>query len=73
MENVPKLVDLSKYNNIFGQKQPNVNSFVTTVKKLNLNKILLIGFILFSIFFLYNCRYGIFRYNNNSLYPLMFN
>jgi len=27
-------------------------------KKLNLNKILLILFIIFTIFFLYNCKYG---------------
>jgi hypothetical protein len=71
METIPRLVDLKKYN--FAQSKVEINPFVKTVKKLNLNKILLIGFILFSIFFLYNCRYGIFRYNNNGLCPLMFN
>ena len=70
-KDIPRLVDLSKYNNIFVERQPNINPF--KLKKFNLNKILLIGFILFSIFFLYNCRYGIFRYDTNSLYPLMFN
>jgi hypothetical protein len=47
------LVDLSKF------KLP-----PTVAKtKWNLNKILLVGFAIFSIFFLYNCRYGIFRQN----------
>ena len=48
---IPKLVDLSKFN-------LNSSSSLPT-KKWNLNKILLIGFLIFSIFFLYNCKYGI--------------
>lgn len=47
------LVDLSKF-----KLPPTV-----VKKKWNLNKILLVGFAIFSIFFLYNCRYGIFRQN----------
>ena len=49
---IPKLVDLSKFN-------LNSSSSLPT-KKWNLNKILLIGFCIFSFFFLYNCKYGIF-------------
>lgn len=59
---IPKLVDPLKF------QVPEKISLPK--KKLNLNKILLIGFIIFSIFFLYNCKYGIFKYNQDNLYTL---
>jgi hypothetical protein len=37
--------------------------------KLNLNKILLILFILFTIFFLYNCKNGIFKSDESKIIP----
>ena len=41
-----------------------------TVKKWNLNKILFISFIVFTIFFLYNCKYGIFKSTEtHNVYP----
>ena len=51
----PKLVDLSKFK--FNNK---VINKIVPKKPINLNKILLIGFCIFSFFFLYNCKYGIF-------------
>jgi len=54
MDNLPKLVDLSKFN------IPIPKSSLPK-KKWNLNKILLFGFLIFSVFFLYNCKYGIFK------------
>ena len=35
-------------------------------KKFNLNLILLVGFVLFLIFFLYNCKYGCFKIDNDN-------
>ena len=59
--NLPKLVDISKYPNL--KIIPEKPSFFSARKKWNLNKILLSGFILFTIFFLYNCKYGFFKVN----------
>jgi len=75
MGNGINLVDLSKYNPglknpIFQESQFNNSIFTKVVKtKWNLNKIVLTGFIIFTIFFLYNCKYGIFKYPD----PLLFN
>jgi hypothetical protein len=71
-KNVPRLVDLSKYkSNVKNNNFNNLNSLITKPKiKWNLNKVLLVGFLLFSIFFLYNCKYGIFKYNQDNLYTL---
>ena len=52
----PRLVDLSKIK----IPQP-----VVVKQKFNLNKWILIIFILFTIFFLFNCKYGIFKYEEN--------
>ena len=54
--NVPRLVNLSMFKDKMMHAQE-----VMKNKKWNLNKILLIFFVIFTIFFLYNCRYGIFR------------
>jgi len=52
----PRLVDLSR-----------VPKAVPIVKKkFNLNKWILILFTIFTIFFLFNCRYGIFKCNENN-------
>ena len=56
MENVPK-VEINKPPKI---ETPKVE-IDTTPKKWNLNIILLVGFIVFLIFFLYNCKYGFFQ------------
>jgi hypothetical protein len=58
------LVDLSKYPNF--TKLQN-QSFSPNLKKWSLNKIVLIAFVLFTIFFLYNCKYGIFKWNNPEI------
>jgi len=60
------LVDLSKYPN-FTKLQNQSFSPVSTFKKWSLNKIVLIAFVLFTIFFLYNCKYGIFKWNNPEI------
>ena len=66
-ENNIRLVDLSKFSNFNSISNGNLNSGKQLPKKKwNLNKILLISFLIFSIFFLYNCKYGIFKSNNNS-------
>ena len=60
------LVDFSKYPNFIKlQKQP--FEVVSNLKKWSLNKIVLILFVLFTIFFLYNCKYGIFKWNNPEI------
>ena len=60
------LVDLSKYPDLLKiQKQPFLP--VSNFKKWSLNKIVLIAFVLFTIFFLYNCKYGIFKWNNPEI------
>ena len=56
-----RLVDLSKLPIPTILKVPTI--------KWNLNKIVLILFTLFTIFFLYNCKYGIFKINN---YPFAY-
>lgn len=49
---------------------PDVSPIPKTVKKWNLNKILFISFVLFTIFFLYNCKYGIFKNSDQQeIYP----
>jgi hypothetical protein len=37
--------------------------------KINLNIILLILFVLFTIFFLYNCKYGFFKSDESKIIP----
>jgi hypothetical protein len=39
------------------------------IVKWNLNIILIICFILFTIFFLYNCKYGMFKTVDQEVYP----
>jgi hypothetical protein len=39
------------------------------IVKWNLNIILIIFFILFTIFFLYNCKYGMFKSIDQEVYP----
>jgi len=56
MKSIPQLVDLSKFKSKVLKTEQ-----VLKKKKWNINKILLVGFLLFTIFFLYNCKYGIFR------------
>jgi hypothetical protein len=80
MANGINLVDLSKYTpqNLKNPLSQNFNeginfnntSFFSKVTKTkwNLNKIVLTAFIVFSIFFLYNCKYGIFKYPNPQLF-----
>ena len=60
---IPQLVDLSKFKTKLLKPEQ-----VFSKTKWNINKILLVGFIVFSVFFLYNCRYGIFRSKENTLY-----
>jgi uncharacterized membrane protein YukC len=67
MEFIPKLVDPSNFNKINKINKINLN---LPKKKFDINKILLIGFILFTIFFLYNCKYGIFKYTPDNLYTI---
>ena len=49
---IPSLVNSDNFNKI---------NLIKSNFKWNLNKILLILFVLFLIFFLYNCKYGMFR------------
>lgn len=42
---------------------------LTKVVKWNLNNILIILFVLFTVFFLYNCKYGMFRSIDQDVYP----
>jgi len=65
MSDGPKLVDLSKFSNF-----SKINKVVIN-KKWNLNKILLISFFIFTFFFLYNCKYGIFK-STTTNYPLSY-
>ena len=63
----PMLVDLSKIP---------VQNIVKVPIKWNLNKIVLLLFTIFTIFFLYNCKYGIFKINrqnavNKELFPFI--
>ena len=54
----PSLVD-PKYFEKVVEKTPTI-----LPKKVNLNVILLIIFVLFTAFFLYNCKYGYFKTEN---------
>ena len=56
MEKVPKLVNPENFVAVL----PLPPKSKVTVKW-NLNKILLVLFVLFMIFFLYNCKYGMFK------------
>ena len=42
---------------------------IKTKNKFSLNKILLILFTIFTIFFLYNCKYGIFKNDESKIIP----
>jgi len=61
----PKLVNLENF------VVPEI--ITTTPKKWNLNKILLILFVLFMIFFLYNCKYGMFKTMEDIPEPYILN
>ena len=60
-------------------KQPRLTDIVNIPKKIieppkklvkwNLNTILLILFVCFTAFFLYNCKYGMFRSIDQDVYP----
>jgi len=63
------LVDPLKYPTVLNFNK-NTGFFKKT--KWSINKILLVGFVVFTVFFLYNCRYGIFRYDKNILAPLAY-
>ena len=65
MENLPKLVNIENFKVEAGIK----NKISSKPVKWNLNKIILILFGLFLIFFLYNCKYGIFKYIENDPVP----
>jgi hypothetical protein len=55
-------------NNEFFQtiKRPKV---VVVKKKITLNMVLIVLFILFTSFFLYNCKYGYFKAEEINIYP----
>jgi hypothetical protein len=64
LEKVPKLVNPENFKNPLPKVE--VPEIVQKVQKVtnakwNLNKILLIGFLIFMLFFLYNCKYGMFK------------
>ena len=66
-----RLVDPTKYPDFI--KRINTGNSIPSFFKENkwtINKIVLMGFIIFMIFFLYNCKYGIFRYDKLS--PLVY-
>jgi|LakMenE18May11ns_1017448.scaffolds.fasta_scaffold6634476_1 hypothetical protein len=63
---IPKLVNLENFI------LPEIPT-TTNIKKWNLNKILLILFVLFMIFFLYNCKYGMFQSMENIPEPYILN
>lgn len=50
-----------------------VPDFVEPSKKMDLNQILLIGFCIFFIFFLFNCKYGIFKSEGMDFQNLAYN
>jgi hypothetical protein len=66
---LPKLVDLSKFN--IPIPKTHLSKTHLPIKKWNLNKILLLGFLIFTIFFLYNCKYGIFK-NKDYISPVAY-
>ena len=77
MEKVPRLVNPENFKNIIEKisKPVKTESFaeikLENIKpvKWNLNKILLILFALFTVFFLYNCKYGMFKCVSNEPMP----
>ena len=48
---------------------PEIKVKINLPKKINLNIILLILFVLFTIFFLYNCKYGFFKSDESKIIP----
>jgi len=58
------LVDFSKYPKL------NFSSESKFKIKWDINKIALVGFIIFTIFFLYNCKYGIFKWKNPQYFSV---
>lgn len=64
---VPQLVDIAKLKS--NTLTPNDNVFFKKKKKWSINKILLVGFLIFTVFFLYNCRYGIFKPKDPYVLP----
>ena len=73
-KNVPRLVDLSKYPSLSSSNFNSNFNFVKypkpKIKWWSINKILLVGFLVFSIFFLWNCKYGIFK-SQEELYAAL--
>jgi uncharacterized integral membrane protein len=61
---IPSLVNPDNFNKV-NVITPSTKSNI----KWNLNKILLILFVLFLIFFLYNCKYGMFRHMEDEPTP----
>ena len=49
--------------------KPDIKPVIKPVVKFNLNNILLILFCLFLIFFLYNCKYGMFKIIDSGPIP----
>ena len=62
MEKIPKLVNPENFINL-----PEVK--IKNKMKWNLNKILLILFAIFLIFFFYNCKYGMFKASESEPSP----
>ena len=46
-----------------------ISKIEITKNKFSLNKIVLILFTIFTIFFLYNCKYGIFKNDESKIIP----
>ena len=73
----PKLVNLENYKNleklkkVLPTKEKGNNIVTSDSGKWNLNKLLIILFILFLIFFLYNCKYGMFKSMETEPLPYM--
>ena len=61
---VPKLVNPENFIEVL---QPEIK--IKNKMKWNLNKILLILFAIFLVFFLYNCKYGMFKGPDNEPSP----
>jgi hypothetical protein len=57
---IPRLVDPGNFK---------ITAPPVKVKKWNLNKILLVLFILFMVFFLFSCKYGMFKNIQNEPIP----
>jgi len=65
---LPQLTSKIKPNGTIGS-QNNIHPFLKNKRKWSINKILLVGFLIFSIFFLYNCRYGMFKAKEPTIVP----